>query len=316
MARPHSRLVLAVLLVLLPASARGYETDQYSGRDQALGDAVDLLNEAVNSALGEIAEGWDHGPDRRRFARAVYVELGGRHWVDHIERWAIRNPAIDKVDSHRHRSIYRGLPIWATRVNFLFGVGPTVKVAGSRIGTDKLGHFISQGWKYHRRWLRGDGVDGAVRLGVRNESTIFGSPSTGAFSNADLVANYEGFLFYRSLFEDGVVRGQPAIVRFVGRGAVVQRPFDFRDHVNDYWDEALNPNRFDRLLRGPMLRRLSELCPVYAADPGLWVSRDEESLRRRYASIGLRDGTSFRLDHVCGAARAGAPAALAAAGEP
>lgn len=298
---PRAVLIAAWALVLClpPASAPAYETDQYSCRDQELEDSVDLLNGAVNTALAEIARDWRGGPDPRRFARAVYGTLGGRHWVDRLERWAIRDDAVDKIDRGRRQSIYRGLPFWATRVNFFFGVGPTLEIAGTRVGSDKLGHFISQGWKYHRRFLRGAGVEGAVRLGVRNESTLFGSPSTGAFSNADLVANYEGFLFYRSLFEDGVVLGLPAIVRFEGERAVLQRPFDFRHHVNDYWDEALLPNRYDRLLSGPMQRRLSELCPLYARDPDAWVSPRDATLRQRYAHLGLRDGTSHRLDRVC-----------------
>jgi hypothetical protein len=220
--------------------------------------------------------------------------------VDRLERWAIRHPDIDKVGRGKRRSIYHGLPFWATRVNFVFGVGPTVEVAGIRMGTDKLGHFISQGWKYHRRYLRRGRVEAAVRLGVRNESTLFGSPTTGAFSNADLVANYEGFLFYRSLFEDGIVAGLPAILRFEGPRAELQRPFDFRHHVNDYWDEVLNPNRFDRWLSGPMQRRLAELCPRYADDPAAWIPKDGATLHRRYAHLGLRDGSSHRLDRICG----------------
>lgn len=291
---------MAALVVALAAgAASGYETEQYSHRDLPLADAVDQLNGQVNRALEEIAARWHRGTDRRRFARAVYRELGGRHWVDRLERWAIRSPSVDKPDGYKRHSIYRGLPFWARRVGYLFGVGPTLEVAGVRLGTDKLGHFLSQGWKYHKRYLRSGSEAQAIRLGVRNEASIFGSPFTGAFSNADLVANYEGFLFYRSLFEDGVVGERPAILEFANTGARLRRPFDFRDHVNDYWDEALNPNRFDRLMSGPMLRRLSDLCPVYLADPAPWTSPADAELRERYAHLGMRDGTTHRLDRVC-----------------
>ncbi len=53
------------------------------------------------------------------------------------------------------------------------------------------------------------------------------------FSNADLVANYEGWRFYQSLFEDNVVEGKAAILMLDGDIYVQQRPFSFADHIND-----------------------------------------------------------------------------------
>ena len=303
----------AIALALASAAAPGYETDQYSNREVPLADAVEQLNGEVNRALKDIATGWRRGADPRLFARAVYRELGGRHWVDQLERWAIRSPGIEKPERYKRHSIYRGVPFWASRIGLLFGMGPTFDVAGVRLGSDELGHFVSQGWKYHKRYLRNGSEAHAIRLGVRNEASIFGSPFTGTFSNADLVANYEGLKFYRSLFEDGVVGNRPAIVEFVGTGARLRRPFDFRDHVNDYWDEALNPNRFDRLLRGPMLRQLRGFCALYPADPALWVSPEDAELRARYSHLGMRDGTTHRLDRVCETESRGTAVTAAAA---
>jgi len=311
-----SRFVIVACLLAgaLARPSAAYETDQYSLRDEQLADSVDQLNERVNVALGEIAADWRGAPDPSLFARAVYKRLGGRHWVDHLERWAIRRSEIDKRDEGKRQSIYGDLPFWATRINFLFGVGPTIRVAGVLIGTDKLGHFLSQGWKYHKRYLRGLPIEKTVRLGVRNEAFIFGGPFTGVFSNADLVADYEGLLFYRSLFEDNVVEDRRAIIEWTAGGARLARQFDFRDHVNDFWDEALNPNRFDRLLDGPMRQRLMSLCPSYQEDPSAWVSPDDAELREHYAHLGIRDGTSHRLDQLC--THAGVRAALSGSLQP
>ncbi len=299
LASKGSPFLAVIVLVLVAAPAAPYETDQYSGRQNEVEDAVELLNHRVNQALETIAGEWRGPADRGRFARRVYSRLGGRHWVDRLERWAIRSPEVEKVSMARRKSVYSGLPFWARRANFFFGVGPTIRVNGVLVGTDKLGHFISQGWKYHRRHLRGYPTERVVRLGVRNEAGIFGSPTTGTFSNADLVANYEGFRFYLSLFGGDEETGKPAIVTWEGGRARLQRPFDFRDHVNDYWDEALNPNRYDALLRTPMLVRLRELCVEYQSTPESYISADDEELRLRYRHLGLRDGTSHRMDRVC-----------------
>ena len=85
------------------------------------------------------------------------------------------------------------------------------------------------------------------------------------------MANYEGFVFYRSLFEDGVIAGKPAILRWESGRWIVQREFDWADHVNAYWDEALNINHYDALLYPHMHARLLQFCPQYWRQPALHV---------------------------------------------
>ena len=135
---------------------------------------------------------------------------------------------------------------------------------------------------------------------------------TGSFSNADLVANYEGHLFYRSLFADDVIPGKPAILRREPDGWVVQRDFDWSDHVNAYWDEALNLNAYDVLLRKRMSKRLVRLCPQYWENPALYEIPNESDLLERYAHLGMRDTRATRLDRLCQAHRPSPSLLLAA----
>ncbi len=113
------------------------------------------------------------------------------------------------------------------------------------------------------------------------------------------MANYEGYRFYRSLFEDDMVPNKPAILRFEGRKAVVQRSFRWADHVNEYWDEALNPNRYGNTLGKHVARNLRELCQIYSRQPQAFVPSGDPGLAQRYAHIGLKDTSAFRLDRVC-----------------
>jgi hypothetical protein len=305
--RPAHRGLLAglfaALLCGLPASTAAYESDQYSNRLQPLEDAEPQLDELVNQAVTEVAAGWDRPLDtvqqRWAFARRIYWRLGGLHWVDRIEAIAMRDPEVEKLPQWRRRSIFRGAPIWASRVNFVFGVGRTIRLADVLVGSDKLGHFFSQGLKYYATFLMGAGEAAVVARGAYNERWIFGSLTTGVYSNADLVANYEGYLFYRGLFEDGVVADRPALVRREGSRTTVTRPFRWRDHVNDYWDEALNPSAFAPALAGFMRQRLPVLCDEYRKAPARFVPRDEAQLTARYAHVKLTPAPEFRLDHVC-----------------
>lgn len=298
-ARHHALLILfaGCLLVVQPGLA--YETDQYTGRGAPLADSTAVLNREVNRTIGEIAAGWDRGPDEMAFVNAVYRRIGGLHWVDRLERWAMKSPEVAKLDIPRYDSVYSGMPPWTLRVTGLFGVGKTIRVNGELIGSDKIGHFLSQGRKFYRRYRRmGSEAEAAIQSAF-TEKAIFGRITTGSFSNADLVANYEGYRFYRSLFEDDVIPGKSAILGWEEGHWVVRRPFDWADHVNAYWDEALLPNSYDRLAYRRMRNRIATYCEAFWIDPDLYRLADEKELALRYAHIGLEDTRELRLDVLC-----------------
>jgi hypothetical protein len=293
------RVLLAAALLLAPAVAAAYETDQFSKRLEPLEDSTEVLNERVNRSIADAAAAPPGTPNERAVVNAIYHDIGGHHWVDRIERWAMQSDEVDRQNPDRYASIYQGHPLWATRVAALFGVGPTIKLNGTFIGSDKLGHFLSQGRKFWFRYQRYLNEPQAAEHSAFTERALFGQMTTGVYSNADLVANYEGYRFYRSLFEDDVVAGKPAILRWEDDHWVVQRAFTWADHVNAYWDEALNVNHFDALLYPHMKERLLQFCPEYYQAPELYSIEDEEALRRRYEDLQLRDTSELRLPELC-----------------
>lgn len=286
-------------LTLLSGLAAAYETDQFSNRTEPIADSTDILNRRVNDTIEQIAANWRKGHDEMAFVNAVYRKIGGLHWVDKLERWAIKSPEVEKLSTSKYASIFSDLPIWANRVTFFFGVGKTLRLNDQLIGSDKIGHFLSQGRKFYRRYLRYGSEARAAEHSAYTERAIFGRMTTGSYSNADLVANYEGYRFYRSLFEDDVVPGKPAILRWEEGGWVVQREFDWADHVNEYWDEALNVNHFDALLYKHVHKRLIGMCPNYWGQPELYTIDDEVPLMARYAHLQLQRARELRLDSLC-----------------
>ena len=285
--------------LLLSVSAAAYETDQFYNRSQPIADSTDVLNRQVDETLEHIVADWSKGEDQRALVNAVYDKLGGHHWVDKLERWAMKSPEVEKLETPRYDSIYSGMPFWSTRTTFFFGIDSTIRVNDQLIGSDKIGHFFSQGRKFYRRYLRYGSEQEAAKQSAYTERAIFGSGTTGSYSNADLVANYEGYRFYRSLFDDDVVPGKPAILRWEHSGWIVQRKFDWSDHVNEYWDEALNINAYDDLIYGHIKERMINLCPEYWEDPSLYTIKNEKTLKARYEHLGLRDTAFLRLDSLC-----------------
>ena len=286
--------------MMAPLRGGAYETDQYSNRLVPIEDSTELLDQRVNQAIASAAASrYGTRRDSRWIVDDIYHDIGGHHWVDKIERWAMDSEQVERLQPDRRNSIYSGHPLWATRVAKMFGVGPTIKVNDTLIGSDKLGHFLSQGRKYYRRYLKSLDEEEAAEHSAYTERALFGQMTTGVYSNADLVANYEGYRFYRSLFEDDIVPGKPAILVWKDGRWTVQRSFTWADHVNAYWDEALNVNHYDSLLYPYMEVRLKDFCPDYFEAPELYRIENEDELKARYSHLELRDTTELRLDRLC-----------------
>lgn len=283
----------------MPSTAVAYETDQHTGRGADIADSTAVLNAKVNETIAGIVANWDEGHDQMAVVDAFYRELGGKHWVDRLERWAMKSPDVERLDVGRYESIFAGQPFYATRVAKFFGTGATIRVNDQLVGSDKIGHFISQGRKFYKRYLVFGSEELAAERSAYTERAIFGQLSNGIYSNADLVANYEGHRFFRSLFEDEIIPGKPAILRWEDDGWIVQRDFDWADHVNEYWDEALNINHFDAGLYKHMHETFIEMCPQYWERPDLYTIVNEDALKARYAHLQLRDTSELRLDSLC-----------------
>jgi hypothetical protein len=293
--------LIVLLWAITCGSGMAYETDQFSNRRLPLRDSAPVLNREVNTALADIVAHWQGPRDDNHMVMAIFHRLGGYYWVDHLERFAMDSPEVDRLPTPRRQSIYRGLPIYATRVAAVFGVAPTIRVGSTLFGTDKIGHFFSQGRKFWQRWHRNGNEQHEADVAARVEGAIFGTATTGTYSNADLSADFEGYRFYRSLFEDGIVPGKPAILHWQDDHWQIQRPFDWNDHVNNYWDEALNTSSYSKHLRRALLVKLHEFCGDYAQDPALYQldPTEDAALAARYHEMHLRPDPALRLGAIC-----------------
>ena len=281
-------LALLLGLFLSPMPIDGGETDPYTSRDIDIDDSLAALDKKVNHALDQIAANWSQQCKERAFIFSVYRELGGRHWVDKIERWAMFASDVDKLPTNRSESVFADAPFLLSSPARLGNFSRTINVGGTYISTDKLGHFFSQGRKFYTRFQRLGTVEKAATLTARWEGLIWGQLLSGIYSNADLVANYEGFLFYQSLFNDNVVSGKKAIFQCNSGTLVRQRDFTWADHVNEFWDEMLNSSQYRAVLVPAIERRMLRLCSDYARRPERYEVHKEHTLNERYRPVGMR----------------------------
>lgn len=288
-----------LLLVLLASTslAWGYETDPYSERLHPVADAIPVLDNLVNRALQEVAQGWAGPRNDLRLARAVYKKLGGHYWVDRLERITIEHAQVQRLPRGLD-NLYADASLLAGRVIVVVGLGPTLQLNNILVGSDKFGHFFSQGFKYYRRYLQSGQYESATLLeyGARVERRFFGALTTGIYSNADLVANYEGMRFYLSLSR---ATDRPALFAWHDDRPVLQRRFSWQHFVNEYWDEAINASLLNPDLAVYLDARLPRFCQQYHSMPERFEAQDDARLLARYSRIGIKNNHAYRISNHC-----------------
>ncbi len=154
------------------------------------------------------------------------------------------------------------------RKYFMLAQCGTVKAYGVYFGTDKLTHFHQLGWTYYKMYrsllAKGMSPEDAyhktlkhhITGGVWGEANLFGTLSTGIYSNADMAANHVGFRFFQNLTETVLLKGvecQPLVVRcgvfYRLNDHVRIRSGWFKAYVSDHWNEGLNPSLYDWTMR-------------------------------------------------------------------
>jgi hypothetical protein len=241
-------LGLAALLLGTVPPVPALETDQYFAWCHPIADAGDAINAKLNLelqlALDEI-NAREHSATceqvAARFRERLYFLI-----FQEVEIWVLKSQIVPRFPAtaeeelqyrkqnlyHRHGPLDIGT--WIPSV-------PTIEINHIRFGTDKLSHFVSEGWRYYRRYLRALKRDlspaeaelRVIRIGIFWERTLLGGMSSGVFSLGDLEANYQGMLFYYGLCHGD----DPVLGRRAGTWQVL-RPLDLGRYITPEWDES------------------------------------------------------------------------------
>lgn len=279
--------ILSFLFIFsITFNAKSYETDQYSTMFYQLKDSTKILDKIINHTIKEVVKNWKGKKNNHKLAEKIWSKLNGRQ----LEYWANNSKEIESWNQ-LDQSIYRTIDWYNSPIIKYRGIAHTISLANIHIGTDKLDHFFNVGFKYFKIVNESDlktkerfsrvqeqvklfedyskenlfnssikTLDDALDYGKGTEHSYWGELTTNVFSNADLVSNYEGLLFYRSLFEDGIISGKKAIIRWKFDRPIIQRKFTFNDHVNDFWNEAIFPSNYQTSVEGSVREVLQSYC--------------------------------------------------------
>jgi hypothetical protein len=250
--------------------------------------------------------------------------------VTPYEEWAKREAELP-LYKVRDKGIYgRAVNYDDVRMTWYIELSPIIQVAGVLIGLDKLGHFLAQGWDYYLHYQRlapqltaAERATSIRELGHRQETGQLGLATGGIYSIADLAANWQGMLFFRSLFDDVDEPGAKH-AHFFGLDAQGHyrrvRDFHWAEWVSPDWDELLNPSRlqsaeFYRKVVDNVQKRAPErpdepsICEQYRRSPSAFLGPAAERPHAQRAAYSIevkaRQVAPYALDvgEICGVGR-------------
>jgi hypothetical protein len=296
------------------------ETDQYYAWGRPLADSTDFVNARFNLELERAIASF---PEHRQpeTCRKVAIEYRKRMrflLLHEIQVWAWNSELVERIPNggeeqreYRRTNLYSNHPPIDTGTWMPYT--PTIKVAGVRMGTDKLAHLVSSGWTYYGEYRRGlkkgqtpeEAERRAVRRGIIEESLILGKLASGVLAIPDIESSYAGIQFYVDLCDS-----EDPILKLEEDGWTISRPVDLRDYVTPRWDESFQPPVYSK----GRWRKVKPVLETYCdrlGDPQVvemrrrYRERDSgsvvvELVAERVEQGKLPDPAQFSLEEVCG----------------
>jgi hypothetical protein len=255
-------------------------------------DVDRVLDARMNWLLDRLASrlrdaGGQSQTERDAVAREVFQHRFLPELITPYEAWVEEEAAVP-LYRVRDKGVYGNAVNYDDmRMVWYIELSSMIQVAGVLIGTDKLGHFIAQGFQYYQwyeqldRSLSVEARCAAIRArGHVQEYGQLGVATGGVYSFADLASNWAGMLFFMALFDDVSIEGEHHahyLERAAEGGFRRVRDFHWAEYVTSDWDEVLNPTRVERgalyekivhnLWRRDSGQTSPSVCEDYRSDP-------------------------------------------------
>lgn len=231
-----SLLVSATLF--LSNTTLAYEVDNFTDRETLKKDSLPILDESVNTILKRAAKGVRK--ERGKECNIVFLRQEILRWIrpdpaGQLEVWLEFTDKIDRTHVGIGKSIYQNVKFIDAPILRVVGIGRSMLLNGTVVGTDKIGHFFMQGLGYYDLVKGGKPLE-KVLLENHQEDGLWGLKTSGVKSYADMATNYQGYRFWNEL-----ISGKNPYFRCDEKqGWVNNREFTWAEYVNPSWDEAIN----------------------------------------------------------------------------
>ena len=247
--------ILFFILIISPIISSAYEVDNFSQRYNPLPDSNSVLSQAMNEQL-KLAVETLNSQNKTKCVKsdiinAVKKEIApdtATNFVGPIEKIAEKDSRIQRHTPLKN-SIYSNKS-FAEKIKKLiptfYGEHSSINLNGQYIGTDKLGHFIYEGYSYYNVYKNDptkSGLNQVLNNGLKSENNYYGKKSTGIISYGDLAANYEGLLFWKDIYNEK--KSENSYFSCWNGQWKQTRNFNWSDYASSAWDEAINCSKYD-----------------------------------------------------------------------
>ncbi len=298
--------VFALLISLsLVGTADAYEVDQFTRRNEPIRDSTAIIDDEISKRIqfaletsnpntfekligvsncgGSAAE---HKISRSKLFTNLRDALATQNPVGLIEALAEKNKSVAKRRILLDESIYKTA---AEKSLILknFGIASVISVNNQKIGTDKLGHFLNEGYEFyyaaHTHGTADEKVKSVLRNNKFSENGFSGFVTTKVKSYADMAANYDGSRFWDKLcgrlsteataeekyyFEKNKCLPNAYLKCENGNWALnAKQKFTLKDYVTPAWDESINCSEFHADVESLIKTEMSRLSYMNNRDP-------------------------------------------------
>ncbi len=311
--------IISLIALVLSLKSHSLETDQYMTWDIELKNSKNFVNKYINENINRVLDKLNNKNKKYKCSSVAKKALSwnGRStdFLSVIEKEMYEHPEVDRWPainvSQRgvvEESIYADVEWFKHKV---FGIN--IQLDGIYMGTDKLGHFVTVGLSYYKKYLRGKffGLSNdkalklAIRRGIFSEKTYYGSVVSGVFSFADLEANYQGLKFAIDMCEGD----RPLLVQNNAGKWSQRKPFDITPYLNPKWDESFYPSVYTKTRWKQVKPKLLGYCekrftPEAMARFSYYNSIDKETFSSKYLHERikrgkLKDQENYSLEFIC-----------------
>src|SRR3989338_9535588 len=234
------------------------EVDSFTTRDPYMEDSLVGLNALMQGyferALLEANKA--KSCELQVIETALYDVSGGQTWAK-IEEEVGHSNLLDRRTISRGNSIYQDITFIDGFGLYMAQLGYLMKIQDYYVGSDKIGHFIGIGYTYYQYPSLSEAMD----FGELTERTYFGLNTTAIYSYADLIANYEGYLFWNR-----VAKSENPYFICRNNSWKQQAEFTWLDYMSPACDEGINCSYYKtKEIEDSVQKRIHDLgfsCPI------------------------------------------------------
>jgi len=297
-------ILLTLLINFLFQTGFAAEIDSVTPRKLKLQNSLTMINTIFNQRLQEGIQKANsrqehiQDSDAGNFCdqQVLYSELRKAIFQSLTASWGLKGYALDQqlrrllvrksYSLSLNDSIYRDIDYIEGFSLNLKELSDVVNINGHLVGIDKLGHFFAQGWQYFElTHFKGQNINQALERGRQEEAGKFGYNTTGIFSFADLVSNFNGMRFWNKVLLKQEDPLKSALANFFNRpyascdiqfmasiknkkvrkAWAFNTRFNLSDYIDGSWNEANNCNSYaDPIIEQKVISRMKNIAPDFS----------------------------------------------------